>query len=87
MQDSNRQLDLAIYYAHINQTEDALKYLREFSKQENFHYWTILFLKHDPQLDQLKKTSEFKKIYKEIEKRFWDSHRQLKASFAEQHLL
>ncbi len=75
-----KDLSLAVYYAHTNQIEQAMSHFRKFAQQDNFHYWTILFLDKDPLLDNIKNLPEFKRIFKEMENRFWRNHRKLKAS-------
>ena len=82
-----KDLSLAVYYAHQNDTEKALEHLELFSKQTNFHYWTILFLDQDPLLDNIKELPEFKKLYLQMEKRFWNNHRQLERSLKDKDLL
>lgn len=82
-----KDLSLAMYYAHFNQIEKALEHLQEFSQQDNFHYWTILFLNQDPLMDNIKDLPEYKRIFKEIEKRFWKNHREVKASLEAKNLL
>lgn len=40
--------------------------LKLFSQQDNCHYWTILFLKIDPLIDNIKDLPEFKIIMNDI---------------------
>lgn len=82
-----KNLSLAVYYSYINQPEKALEHLQEFSQQDNFHYWTILFLNQDPLMDNIKDLPEYKRIFKEIERRFWKNHREMKASLEAKNLL
>jgi hypothetical protein len=58
----------------------ALHHLELFSKQTDYHYWTILFVQMDPLLDNLKDLPEFKKLSKKIENKFWENHEDIKTS-------
>ena len=73
-----KHLSLAVYYSYQNEPDKAIQHLKQFSQQDNFHYWTILFLKMDPLVDNIKDLPEFKRIYKEMEAKFWKNHRQIK---------
>ena len=82
-----KHLSLAAYYAYQGDTANAIEHLSLFSQQENFHYWIILFLEIDPLVDNIKDLPEFKKILSEIEIKFWNYHKQIKASLEEKELL
>jgi len=82
-----KHLSLAVYYSYEGDTKNAIEYIKEFSQQSNYHLWTIIFLKMDPLMDNIKDLPEFKSIFSEIETRFWDSHKQIKASLEEKKLL
>ena len=82
-----RNLSLAVYYSYQNDIERAMKHLEEFSRQDNFHYWTILFLQQDPLIDNIKNLPEFKRIYKEMESKFWKNHQQLNKSLKAKRLI
>ncbi len=41
----------------------------------------------DPLMDNVKNLREFKKIFRDIESKFWNSHKQIKASLEEKALL
>ena len=82
-----KHLSLAVYYSYMGDTVKALEQLNLFSQQENYHYWTILFLKIDPLIDNIKELPEFKELLNEIEAKFWRAHEQMKASLKEKGLL
>ena len=82
-----RHLSLAAYYSYQGDTEKAIEHFELFTEQENYHYWIILFLKIDPLIDNIKDLPEFKKMFSDIETKFWNSHKQIKASLEEKELL
>jgi hypothetical protein len=60
----------------------------QFSEQEKYPYWYILFLgMDDPLFDKVDDLPEFKKIHREIEVKFWSYHKQIKDSLKEKGLL
>jgi len=82
-----KYLSLAMYYSFENDPNKAIEHLKLFSDQENYFYWTILFLEMDPLIDNIKDLPEFKKVMKDIESKFWDSHYQMKATLKEKGLI
>ncbi len=82
-----RHLSLAVYNSYTGDTRRAIEEMRQFSQQENYHYWIILFLKLDPLLDPMKDSPEFNDLYNTIETKFWENHRRLKESLEEKNLL
>jgi hypothetical protein len=70
-------MNQAIYHAYNGEIELALTHLKEFASEEDFHYWTILFVKIDPILEEVLKIDEAKKTLEEIEKRFWFKHERI----------
>jgi len=82
-----KHLSLAAYYSYQNEPNKAIEHLKQFAQQGNFHYWIILFLKQDPLIDHIKDLPEFKRLYKEMEIKFWENHRELKASLKSKHLV
>ena len=58
-----------------------------FSQQNNYHYWIILFLEIDPLIDNIKDLPDFKNTLRDIENKFWKSHKQIKVSLEEKELL
>ena len=82
-----KNLNLAVYYSYIGDTKNAIEEMKLFSKQNNYHYWTIIFLKIDPLIDEVKDDPEFRNILNEIETKFWDKHKQIRASLEKKKLL
>ncbi len=82
-----KHLSLAVYLAQRNENEQALQHLSIFARQDNFHYWVLLFLKIDPLVNSIKDTREFKQIYQEMENGFWKNHEQIRKSLARKNLL
>ena len=89
--DNNRSiykhLSMAMYHSYRDDTAKAIDHLELFLKEDNYHYWIILFLKIDPLTDNIKELPEFKRIFEEIEKKFWKDHEQIKISLEEKDLL
>ncbi len=82
-----RALSLAMYEAHYGHTDKALEYLSAFAQQEDYHYWTILFLKIDPLVDSLQDLPEFKTLLQEIDNKFWSKHKEIREGLREKGLL
>jgi len=82
-----KNIELAMYYAHHNQLKQSIKHFKLFSEEDDYHYWTILFLKIDPLWDNVKENPEFLEIYDVLEKKFWDNHDRIKKSLKQQELL
>jgi len=83
-----KHLSLAMYYARINDTKQALEHLKLFSEEDNYNYWTIiLLLEMDPLADSLKDIDEFKELVEKIKTKFWRKHNRIKASLEKKGLL
>ena len=82
-----RDLSLGMYYAYKGDTEKALEHIKLFSKEENYMYWTILFLPIDPLTDPIKDNPEYQQLLKELDTKFWTKHKQIKARLEEKGLL
>ncbi len=81
-------LSLAVYYSYMGDTAKAIEYMDQFSQQEKYPYWYILFLgMDDPLFDNVDDLPEFHKILKKIEVKFWRYHKQIKDSLKERGLL
>ncbi|MBA7539879.1 hypothetical protein ES705_32164 [subsurface metagenome] len=83
----NRHLNLSMLYSYRGDTKRAIEQLELFLQQNNYDYWVTVFLKMDPLIDNIKDLPEFKKILSDIEIKFWNSHKQIKASLEEKELL
>nr|WP_321357549.1 helix-turn-helix domain-containing protein [uncultured Draconibacterium sp.] len=78
---------LAFYYSYNGDNDKAIEYLKAFTKQDNFHYWTILFTPIDPLMDNLQKHPQYKEIFREIENNFDSYHKRIKKSLKEKGLI
>ena len=83
-----KSLSLAAYYSYMGDTERALAYMEQFSQQEKYPYWYILFMGiDDPLFKSVDDLPEFQKIIRKIELRFWKYHKEIKDSLKEKGLL
>ena len=83
-----RGLSLAAYYAYMGDSAKTLEYMDQFSEQEKYPYWYVLFLgMDDPLFDKVDELPEFKNILREIELKFWRYNKQIKDSLKEKGLL
>ncbi len=82
-----KDLNLCSYYAVTGDVNKALSYLDKFSEQEQFHYWTVLFMPLEPILDDLRSQKEYRRIFNKIEERFSDFHDKMEASLEEKGLI
>ncbi len=82
-----KNVELAMYYAHHNEIDKSLEHFKLFSQEDDYHYWTILFLKLDPLLDNVKDNTEFLEIFNLLEKKFWKNHEKIKTSLRQQKLI
>lgn len=82
-----KNLSLAMYYAYKGNTEKTLEQMKLFARQDNYMYWTLLFLKIDPLIDPIKDNPEFQLLLQEIETKFWKDHQRIKGSLEEKGLL
>ena len=78
-----KHLSLAVYYSFRGETSQAMDEMRLFSKEENYHYWTLIFLKIDPLLDDIIDLPEFKQLLHNMESRFWSKHNAIKEMLQE----
>lgn len=82
-----QHLNLAMLHSYKGDTKKAMDHLRLFSEQDNYDYWVIIFVEIDPLIDNIKDLPEFKKIFRNIENKFWVSHKRIKQSLDEKDLL
>lgn len=86
-QTAYKNLGLALYYCHANDSQKALEHLRLFACEDNIQYWIVLFIDNGPDKTKTEDLPEFKKLMREIEKKFWQNHEKLKARLAEEGVL
>ncbi len=82
-----RNLNLAVYFFYKGETDKAIEYLSQFSEEENFHYWIILFFYDEPFMENLKNNAEIKKIFHKLENKFWKKHKQIRSSLEKENLI
>jgi len=83
-----RGLSLAAYYAYMGDSEKAIEYMDQFSEQEKYPYWYVLFLgMDDPLFDHVDELPAFNKILRKIEVNFWRYNKQIRNSLKEKGLL
>lgn len=75
-----KNLGLAGYYSYKNEADKAIKHLKLFSKEDNYHFWSAIFIDIDPFFDNIKNHPEFEVIKKQIEDKFWERHKKIKES-------
>ena len=80
-----KQVYLSMYYTYRNNDEKAIEHLTLFSKEDNYIYW-ILLIHDDPLVDHLKELPAFKKVMKDIETKFWNTNKKIKAKLDEEGL-
>lgn len=86
-QTAYKNIGLAVYYCQMNDSAKALEHLRLFTKEDNIQYWVILFMDKGPELTETEASPEFKKLLKEVVRKFWANHEKLKLKLEEQGLL
>ena len=82
-----KHYNLAMYYSNKGDKEKAIEHLQLFSEQDNYNYWTTFFTQIEPLMDNIKDSPEFKKIMKDIDTKFWEYHKRIRASLEEKELL
>ena len=82
-----KHLSLAAYYSYQNEKQRAIEELEKFAENGSFHYWTVIFLEMDPLMDNIKNLPEFKRINRQIEKKFWDRHERIKKNLEAKDLI
>jgi TolB-like protein/AraC-like DNA-binding protein/Tfp pilus assembly protein PilF len=82
-----KHANLALYYSYSGDKKHAIDQMKLFSQEDKYHYWTIVFLKLDPLMDNIKDLPEFRKIYREIENKFWRNHNNMTVSLQKEKLL
>lgn len=82
-----KHLGLAAYYYYYGEIDKGLQHLREFSKEEDYHFWTVTFLKNDPIFADIKDTPEFGDILEHLEDKFWLRHEEIKTTLEEKKLI
>lgn len=82
-----KNLNRALISAFHGSPRQALEQIRQFSEEDNYHYWILLFMEVDPLMDEVKKIPGFKETMQNIERKFWDRHERIRAALREQGLI
>jgi tetratricopeptide (TPR) repeat protein len=80
-------LMFAAYYSVKGDTDQAIQYLKDFSEEENYHLWLVMFLDKDPILLKMSGHPDFKKTVKKIKDKFWSRHREIKKMLEEKEVI
>jgi TolB-like protein/AraC-like DNA-binding protein/Tfp pilus assembly protein PilF len=73
--------------AYQGRAKEAVERLYQFSNENNYQYWILLFLGKDPIFKTLEKEEGYSDAKKKIHQRFWENHRDLKNLLEDQGLL
>ena len=82
-----QELNRAMLSAYNGDTQKAIEQIKKFSKEDNYHYWILLFFEIDPLMDELKDLPSFQKTLRKIENKFWKRHERLRTSLEERRLI
>ena len=82
-----KHLSLTVYYSYMGDTRKAIEHFRLFSQQDHYYYWILVFIKIDPLIDNIKELPEFKKIYGDLESKFWNYHDEIRVSLEKKGLI
>lgn len=82
-----KDLHLASYYAYYDNFDKAIHHLKSFTKQREYHYWVLLFMRNDPIYSKLKNIDEFDEIIETIEKNYWEEHKKMKTMLKSKGLI
>lgn len=82
-----RSMSLAMKFANEGEIDRAIEQLNIFSRQDNFQYWTLVFLEVDPLMNPLRGNPAFDEAFEKIEYRFWENQSRLKESLEEEGLI
>ncbi len=82
-----KHLGLAVYNAYQGNSEKAVEEMKLFSQEQDYHYWTFLFLKIDPLIDGMLDNPEFMELLELVETKFWMQHEQIRETLDEKGLL
>ncbi|WOD43215.1 helix-turn-helix domain-containing protein [Hwangdonia lutea] len=78
---------LAMLYLYENLPDKAIEAYNEFSLQDDFQYWVILFMEEDPLMKQLQNHPKYEETIAKIERQFWNKHEELKETLEQEKLL
>lgn len=76
----------AMYYAYRQDEDQTVNHLRQFSREENYQYWVLLF-KDDPMVATFRGHPVYERVIAEIEAKFWNANKALRKTLEEKGLL
>ena len=79
-------INLAIYYAHLDNVPKTIEHLELFSKEDNYAYWILLY-EMDIAFDPVKNDPQFLRIMRTIETKFWKTHENIKTTLEQKRLI
>lgn len=82
-----RELSLSAYFASVGKINEAMDYFKDFSEQDNYQYWFVLFLEIDPIMLQMKDHPDFESTVKKIHDNFWHKHKQIRLMLEEEGMI
>ena len=82
-----KHYNLALYYSYKGEMDKAIDHLKLFAKEENFHFWLVLFTPIEPMAVNMQKHPEYKKVFKNIKDKFNNYHKQIKKSLKQKGLI
>lgn len=82
-----KEASLGMLYIYEKNYDKAIEAYENFSLQDDFQYWVVLFLKEDPLMRQLESHPKYEETIKKIEMQFWQKHNRLKQTLKSERLL
>lgn len=81
-----KHMHLAMYELYRKDIRRVIAHLRQFAKEDHYQYWILLF-KNDPMLAPYKNNAAFKRVFAEIEVKFWNENKEIQKTLEEKGLL
>lgn len=81
-----KHMHLALYAAYREDEAGMINHLRQFSEEDNYQYWILLF-REDTMVAPFTGNPAFKAVFDTIEHKFWDKNKQIRATLEEKGLL
>lgn len=82
-----KSMELSRLYSLENDKEKALEQLTIFSQQKYHFRYSIRMLNDDAVFDNIRELNEFKRIYNQIDTKFWKNHREIKKALEKKGLI
>lgn len=81
-----KHMHLAMYEAYRGNKTAMIGHLRQFSEEDNYQYWILLF-KDDTVVAPFTGDPAFNAVFGVIENKFWNKNKQIRATLEEKGLL